>query len=307
MRLPHTHSLTRRSFCAAIFGLSVGIASPALAATFATSNILYLNSTRGSGTGLLGNYRSAIANSLDNYGDGTIFEVDFVQTQVSGDLASWLSQPGKNYDQIWFDTTIFNTAVLNSDDLTALNAWAANKQPEFILDSSFFFRARTPTIGNSAANLTINQALALRDAGGGIFIGTDNDNFAQTANQILNNFGFDGLFTGNSSRLTANAFFTDNLFLEPETVGSDFFANNLQELTTSSVPTGVHQLNENGGNRTIQIYEHLRSVSINNSQISTIGASFKTTFAQPIPERTSIVGILFWGAIGIMAIAKTKK
>ncbi|NEP38883.1 MAG: DUF4058 family protein [Okeania sp. SIO2G4] len=48
----------------------------------------------------------------------------------------------------------------------------------------------------SAGNLTVNQALALQNAGGGIFIGTDHNSFAHTANQILTNFGFDELFTG---------------------------------------------------------------------------------------------------------------
>ncbi|MDY6785289.1 MAG: hypothetical protein SW833_22535 [Cyanobacteriota bacterium] len=309
MYFPHTYSLTRFRFWAVVLGLSAGITSPALAATLATSNILYLNSTRGSGTGVLGNYRSAIANSLDDYGDGTIFDVDFVQTHAAGDLAFWLnSQSVSYYDQIWFDTTIFQTALLDSTDLTALNTWAANEQPEFILDSTFFFRNRTtPKISNSAAALTVNQALALRDAGGGIFIGTDNDNFSQTANQVLTNFGFDELFRGISAPLTANASFTDNLLLAPETVGTDLFVNHLQELTTSSVPMGVHELNENGDNRTIQIYEHLRSVDSDDEEIGTIGASFKTRFVQPVPEQNSILGILMLGAIGVASIARFRK
>ena len=67
----------------------------------ATSEILYLNSTRGRGTGSLGNFRSTIADFIDNYEDGNVFDVDFVQTQVSGDLASFLgAQPIDYYDQI---------------------------------------------------------------------------------------------------------------------------------------------------------------------------------------------------------------
>lgn len=76
------------------------------------------------------------------------------------------------YDQIWFDISIFNTSLLNAADRTALNVWAAIDQPEFILDSSFAIRNRlTNTLSDSAAAVTINEVLALRDAGGGILIG----------------------------------------------------------------------------------------------------------------------------------------
>ena len=50
----------------------------------ATDNILYLNSTRGPGTGTIGNFRSTIADALDNYQDGNVFDVDFIQTHVAG-------------------------------------------------------------------------------------------------------------------------------------------------------------------------------------------------------------------------------
>ncbi|HLO48821.1 MAG TPA: hypothetical protein VK211_10445, partial [Kamptonema sp.] len=67
----------------AIFILNPGNTRAAtIGSANATENILYLNSTRGFGTGNFGNFRSTIANALDNYQDGTIFDVDFVQTQV---------------------------------------------------------------------------------------------------------------------------------------------------------------------------------------------------------------------------------
>ena len=118
-----------------IFQLAVALPATAI------DNILYLNSTRGPGTGSLGNFRSTIADFIDNYEDGNVFDVDFVQTHVSGDLASFLNaKPIDYYDQIWFDTTIYQSTLLNGADLDALNIWSINKQPEFILDSSFFFR-----------------------------------------------------------------------------------------------------------------------------------------------------------------------
>lgn len=230
----------------------------------ATSEILYLNSTRGRGTGSLGNFRSTIADFIDNYEDGNVFDVDFVQTQVSGDLASFLgAQPIDYYDQIWFDTTILRSSLLNTADLNALNTWSANKQPQFILDSSFFYRNKASnTINASAGNLTVNQALALQNAGGGIFIGTDHSSFAYTANQILNNFGFDNVFTG-VHHITSNGSFVGNSLLAPNPVGPDFFVNNLQGLSTSNVPIGTHVLNNNGDNRTIEIFENLFSYSPN--------------------------------------------
>lgn len=271
----------------------------------ATQNILYLNSTRGLGTGNYGSYRDAIASALDKYLDGSIFDVDFVQTQVSGDLASRLnSQPVGHYNQIWFDTTIYLTALLNETDFSALNAWAAYKQPEFILDSSFFARNKiSETLTASAAAVTVNQALALRDAGGGILIGTDHNEFAYTANQILSNFGFNGLFTG-SYNITANASFNHPILLEPEPVGSDFFVSNLQGLSTSNIPVGTHILNENGGNRKIEIFEVLYSHSP--GKVTHIGASFEPK-SKSVPEPTSLVGLLGLGALGAGSLLKRKK
>ncbi|HLO46907.1 MAG TPA: hypothetical protein VK211_00555, partial [Kamptonema sp.] len=173
--------------------------------------------------------------------------------------------------------TIFQTSLLNAADLAALNIWAANKQPEFILDSSFFYRNKeTNTLTASATAVTINEALALKNKGGGIFIGTDHNDFTYTANQILTNFGFDGLFTGNYN-----------------------IVNNLQGVSTSNVPIGKHILNGNGGNRTIEIVESLFSSSP--GKVTHIGASFTTGSGtsdinnpnpEPVPEPTTILGTL---------------
>ncbi|NEP77981.1 MAG: hypothetical protein F6K39_07210 [Okeania sp. SIO3B3] len=289
------------------FILQLAVVLPATA----TSNILYLNSTRGQGTGSLGNFRSTIADFIDNYEDGNVFDVDFVQTHVSGDLASFLNaKPIDYYDQIWFDTTILVTSLLNAADLNALNTWSINKQPEFILDSSFFLRNRTSnTMTASSGALTINQALALQDAGGGIFIGTDDQNFYNTANQILSNFGFDELFTG-AHIITSNGSFVGDSMLTPNSVGSDFFTNHLQGLSTSNVPIGTHVLNENGGNRTINIYENLFSYSPN--KIAHIGTSFdpgsqitpidNPELPESIPESSSILGLFALGGLGIRSL-----
>ncbi len=281
---------------------AVGIISTTPSAN-ATDNILYLNSTRGIGTRGVGDFRQPIADVIDNYQDGTIFDVDFLQTQIPGSLASYLdAKPAGYYNQIWFDTTISYTSLLNQADLTALNTWAAHKQPEFILDSSFFYRNQySNTLSNSAAAATANQALALKDAGGGILIGTDHNEFADTANQILSNFGFDGLFTG-SYGITANASFVGNLLLDPEPVGSDFFTNNLEGLSTSYVPVGTHVLNENGGNRTIQIYEELYSYSPD--KVVHIGASFRSDQPKSVPESSSVLGLLVFGAFGAGSLVK---
>ncbi|WP_017716404.1 hypothetical protein [Kamptonema formosum] len=288
--------------------LAIVMANPATAA----DNILYLNSTRGLGTANYGNYRSVIANTLDNYQGGSLFDVDFIQTQVAGDLAFWLnSKPVGYYNQIWFDTTIYKTSVLNATDLAALNTWAANKQPEFILDSSFFFRNKlNNSLTLSATAATIAEALALKDKGGGILIGTDHNDFAYTANQILTNFGFDGLFTG-AYNITSNGSFVGDLLLSSGSVGSAFFANNLQGLSTSRVPVGKHTLNENGGNRTIEIFENLYSYSPD--KITHIGASFTTGSyttdinnpkQQSVPEPSPVLGILGFGAFGIASLLK---
>lgn len=285
LMLSAANRLTRWSFWLLALGLICGVAAlgltaktivfPDAARYLPTANILYLNSTRGLETGGLGDFRGAIANTLENYQGGRVFDVDFVQTQIPGSLGLHLnSKPVGFYNQIWFDTTIYQTSLLNAADLAALNAWAAHKQPEFILDSSFFFRNKdTTTLTASGTAVTINQALALKNAGGGIFIGTDHNDFAYTANQILTNFGFDGLFSG-SANITSKSYFVGNLLLTPEHVGGYFFVNNLQGLSTSNVPVGTHILNANGGNRTIKITENL--FSCNPDKVVHIGASFST-------------------------------
>jgi hypothetical protein len=299
----HQQILKGFAVVVSLIASSSGALAATLSGDLSTTNILYLNSSRGLGTGNLGAFRGAIANTLENYQGGTVFDVDFVQTQDPGSLGSWLNaKPVGFYNQIWFDTTIYKTSILNTVDFGALNAWAANKQPEFILDSSFFYRNKeTTTLTPSATAVTINQALALKNAGGGILIGTDHDEFAYTANQILTNFGFDGLFTG-SEIITANGSFVGDLMLNPEPVGSDFFANNLQGLSTSNVPVGTHILNANGGDRTIKVIENLFSYSPN--KVTHIGASFETgknttpiTDPESVPEPTTVLGTLAFGAV----------
>jgi len=241
--------------------------------------------------------------ALDSYKGGTIFDVDFVQTHVPGSLASWLnSQDIGYYDQIWFDTTIYRSSLLNQDDLLALNNWARNDQPEFILDSAFYARNWTSyALSNSATSATINQALALQEVGGGILIGTDHNAFTYTANQILDNFGFDGLFTGAYS-ITPNATFVGDLLLDPEPVGTDFYYNHLARLSTSHVPVGTHELNENGGNRTIEIYEQLYSYSP--GKVIHIGASFRT---DKVPEPSAVGGLAFFSLLGLGAMFSRKR
>lgn len=295
------HQVILKPLLIAVF-LCLAAPNPLLAAT----NILYLNSTRGDGTGDRGDFRHLIADTLDNYQDGTIFDVDFVQKHVAGDLASFLdSNPIDFYDQIWFDTSFREKTLLNNLDLIALNAWAANNQPEFILDSSFYRRNTSENTSTSSGEaMTINQALALQEAGGGIFIGTDHDVFAKTANQILDNFGFDSFFTGKFD-ITSNASFVGDLLLQPETVGDDFFVNHLQPLTTSNVPIGTHVLNANGGDRTIEIFENL--FSFNPDKVVHIGTSFDTPIddPQPVPEPNTIFSIGL--VLGLGALLQRKK
>ncbi len=286
-------------------GLSIASAAPV--------NILYLNSSRGTGTGAASSNRVLLANELDSYLGGGVFDVDFVQTHVAGNLATKINANAIDfYDQIWFDTTVLNTSLLNTADFTALNAWAAADQPEFILDSSYFKRAINPSdVTASSIAVTINEALALKNVGGGILIGTDHDVFTNTANQVLTNFGFDGLFTGEFN-ITNDGGFVGSLLLSPETVDNTFFTTNLQGLSTSNVPIGTHVLNANGGNRTIEVFENLFSNSP--GRVSHIGASFNTgtqetdiedveSFEDPVPEPSSII---LFSLAGLLLIWKRK-
>lgn len=248
-------------------------------------NILYLNSTRGYGTGSAG-YRKAIAETLNNYKKGTVFNVIYIKNHIKGDLSSLINKKCEGYySQIWFDTTIYNQELLTEEDLAALNKWAAHHPPEFILDSTFFargWRSTHTSLTPTAAAITINEALWLRKKGGGIFIGTDHNNYALTANQVLENFGFDRLFS-DMDMISSDGYFIGKLLLEPERVDNEFFTHHMRNLSASNVPIGFHRLNENGGNRTIRIHEAL--YSMNPDHVAHIGASFPTgNLLMPISE-----------------------
>ncbi|NEP10390.1 MAG: hypothetical protein F6K14_09270 [Symploca sp. SIO2C1] len=159
----------------------------------------------------------------------------------------------------------------------------------------YCFNKSSFTLTAAAESVTINEALALQSVGGGIFIGTDHNVFANTANQVLTNFGFDSLFSG-IFNITDDGSFVGDLLLEPESVGGDFFTNNLEGVSTSQVPVGEHTLNANGANRNIEIFENLFSLSP--GKVSHIGASFETgsgtTPIEPksVPEPATGIGIL---------------
>ncbi|NEO83321.1 MAG: alpha/beta hydrolase [Spirulina sp. SIO3F2] len=301
-------TITSQSALDDLLANPIVVDQPAPGQSNSLTNILYLNSIRGKGTGGFGGYRYTIADALNNYEDGNVFNVDFIPIHSGGNLSDLLNDnPIEHYNQIWFDTTISGAKILNQEDFLALNRWSSYSQPEFILDTSFFHRnLRVHSLKDAASAVTINEALALRDAGGGIFIGTDGEPFAQTANQILENFGFDGLFKQNSW-ITADGEFIGDLALLPEIVGSEFFYDNLRGLSTTNIPIGVHTLNENAGNRTIELREHLYAINTRGDRMSLIAASFEfgsrrsdITDPQPVPEPSTLISLIVFGTVGLL-------
>ncbi|WP_413719848.1 hypothetical protein [Silicimonas sp. MF1-12-2] len=156
-----------------------------------------------------------MAEYVDQYGGGNIYDVEYIQKTNGGDLARHLA--GKSFDILILDLT--NRRVrLNQSDKSAIQQFYSNGRNALMLDESFAIRSirhnpRTvfPGTGGSSAGLLINQISALAKNGGGILIGTDHDAWQPNANAALSAILPKARFTGLTNPSTNGDFLADVL------------------------------------------------------------------------------------------------
>ena len=89
-------------------------------------------------------------------------------------------------------TAANNNGLFNSADQDAFRAFYAQGRRALMLDGTLGIRnsdvrplTKWPGVNNASANMLINQMEALREAGGGLLIGTDHGRFQRSANLAL--------------------------------------------------------------------------------------------------------------------------
>lgn len=134
-------------------------------------------------------HRRDMARFVDNYGDGTAFDVTYKQVVRGGGLAAELRSG--QYDIVVLDLTN-REKRLNTADAEALRQFYASGRSGLMLDGSFAIRNidinRTtafPGVNGSSGGLLMNQMYALAENGGGVLIGTDHNVWQSNANAAL--------------------------------------------------------------------------------------------------------------------------
>lgn len=133
--------------------------------------------------------RRAMARYIDNFGSGTDFTTTFVRSTRRGALAAEIDKAA--YDILVLDVATTSN-VFGSSDLTALKGHYARGHRGLMLDGSLGIRnmvgralTRFPGPDDALGKLLVNQMTALAQAGGGILIGTDHDQWQRSANSAL--------------------------------------------------------------------------------------------------------------------------
>lgn len=132
--------------------------------------------------------RRVLATYLD---DLPGYDVTYQFTRKRGSLAAHMRGSGARYDLIVVDSTATHP-VFDAADMSALRDHYAASARALMLDGSFWIRntrfkprTRFPGENGALAGLLRNQIEAMRDAGGGVLIGTDHREFQVGANQAL--------------------------------------------------------------------------------------------------------------------------
>ena len=133
--------------------------------------------------------RERMANYIGGFDGGGTYDASFKTSTRRGDLAQTLANA--EYDILIFDVTT-TTSNFNSADLDALRAHYQSGHRALMLDGTLYVRNIRPSAltvfpgpNGASAALLMNQIRALKDAGGGILIGTDHDEYQVGANALL--------------------------------------------------------------------------------------------------------------------------
>lgn len=134
--------------------------------------------------------RREMAEYLGRLDDGGRYSVVYKYEPRRGAFARHMSEQA-GY-QLIILTAGNDGRVFNDEDLAAFRGFYAGSSRALMLDGTLPIRnvslrrlTRWPGANNSSANLLENQLEALRQAGGGLLIGTDHDVFQVPANRVL--------------------------------------------------------------------------------------------------------------------------
>lgn len=155
-------------------------------------------------------HREEMANYVNQFGGGQTFTVQYRASERGGTLAQELA--GAPYDILILDITT-SRARLNDADTGALQQFYSSGKTGLMLDGSFWIRntqisPRTafPGENGGTAGLLINQLTVLAEAGGGILIGTDHNQWQADANKVLRALVPGASFRGTTNPSTDGAF-----------------------------------------------------------------------------------------------------
>ena len=196
--------------------------------------------------------------------------VDTVNAATPGSLATALS--AETYDEVflWDVTT---TPLLNQDDVDALAAFW-NAHPGLVIDTRSYGYLFQPTNPSEIALLQ-NVANVFVQTGGGVWVGTDHDSWAQNGNLFLSGIGVNPI-TGSFSD-AVNYADPSSVLLDGVTPAELWGAG----ASVGQAPFGVQP---NG----VEMFIHFGHIRTDESILPYISASFPLEGPQPRPPSTAV-------------------
>lgn len=154
-----------------------------------TRSVLWFNAMPDYSPEVVSRHRQQMAQFLDQYREGKVFNVTYERNLQGGGLAAALR--GGQYDILILDTAN-QRKRMNAEDVQALQQFYGAGRRTLMLDGSFAIRninhnptTKFPGRNGSSGAILINQLSALAERGGGVLIGTDHNIWQVNANAAL--------------------------------------------------------------------------------------------------------------------------
>lgn len=155
-------------------------------------------------------HRRDMASYVDSFGGGEVFSVQYEASQRGGHLAAAIGRV--EYDILVLDI-VTSRAQLNNADTAALQQFYRSGKTGLMLDGSFWIRStkikpvtRFPGENGGTGGMTINQLTLLAEAGGGILIASDHNQWQANSNRALQAILPQAQFRGKTNPSTDGAF-----------------------------------------------------------------------------------------------------
>ena len=188
-------------------------------------------------------HRQRMSDYLTDFQGGTVFDVVFVSSTRRGDLAQHLRTA--SFDVIVLDVT--NASVpFDGSDTSALQRHYASGRNAIMLDGSLWIRSMEdnpttnfPGVNGETGTLLVNQIKSIADAGGGVFIGTDHNDYQVGANFALTALIPGAEFSGYTIPSTDGNFIGKTLLAHLEQVRAFDILNHWQSIPSQGeTPVG---------------------------------------------------------------------